>query len=142
LPICSIAGTYSDDRDGNQFRESCRHHGRDRLEDEREAARLLKLDRFVQHTERCVRRAPRDSRYLACLKLLGCQTDVSHHGNACCHNGLDAIGDRSGPLHLHRMTPGLDKRLAVSTASALDVSSDRNIADQEWAARVRGGRLA
>src|SRR4029453_16244229 len=73
---------------------------RNALEDEREAARVLKSQRVIEERARGGRCATLDAPTAEGVHALRCQADVALHGDAGAHDGLHGLDEWTAALEL------------------------------------------
>ena len=110
------------------------HVGRDRLEDDREAARLLQRERVVEHLAGARRGAALGAVAAEHRRRLRRQPDVAHHRHAGAHDRAGALGGRAAALELDRVAA----RLLDEAVGGLDrlgvgglVGAERQVADEQ-----------
>ena len=108
--------------------------GGDRLEDDREAARLLQRERVVEHLAGARGRAALGAVAAEHRGRLRRQADVAHHRDAGAHDRPGALGGRAAALELD----GVAARLLDEAVRGVDrlrvgglVGAERQVADQQ-----------
>ena len=141
-PSVLAPGADPDDRDLHVAHEHVGDVGGDRLEDDREAARLLERERLVEHGLRALGRAALGAVAAERRGGLRREPDVAHHRDAGAHDRAGALRralelDRVAARLLDEAVRGLD-RLLVGRL----VGAEGQVADQQrraQAAADRGG---
>ena len=134
LAVGAGAGADPDHRDLHVVHDRVGHLGGDRLEHDREAARLLQLERVVEHPLGALGGPALRAVAAERRRGLGREADVAHDRHAGAHDRPRALGHRASALELDRVAAGLldeamrgGDRLGVGRL----VGAERQVADQQ-----------
>src|SRR5215211_5823259 len=142
LAVGGWAGADSDHRNLDVRHERLGQLARDRLEDDREAARPLELARGAVHLERPLRGAALGAIPTEGGGGLGRQADVAHHRDPRLHDRPGAVGGGAAALELH----GVAARLLYEALGGRDgllvrhlVGSERKVPHEQRRAEPAAG---